>query len=180
MKPTVPRQRSYLVNSQDLNKETRRKLFEERGKHSDLDFTHSNYPGSDEYMSVSTERAYEIWCDAWNAALANTQMGGMFNVGDKALRFEAGTTWISGMILFLPDTIGWYSFTEEQKTALSFKSTDKFRPAPKTVDLTTEEKVRAINEKGGLNAFDIIDRIQGGKTLDQLCAAYGVETTRRM
>lgn len=116
--------------------------------------------------------------DAWNAALVNAQQGGRFEVGDVVEYLHAITNQWTPATIRAVDGTNW----SEIKSHV--------RPAPKTVDLTVEEKrvrlMNAIVEKEQttqVNALAIIiDALHASqdtsKTLDQLCAQYGVETTR--
>jgi len=113
---------------------------------------------------------------AWNAALANVQTGGRFEIGQPVYfsttdrpEERLGAIAVSyGASFFLPDPAN-------------------VRPAPKTVDLTDDEKLEAIFEaelvKKILTEAGVWHKIavaRNTKTLDELCAQYGVETTRRV
>jgi hypothetical protein len=127
--------------------------------------------------------------EAYEAALDSVILpeGNGFDIGQRILRYEAGETWVMGICLFLPDSISWQSFTEDQRAALSVKSTDKFRPIPQTVELTDDEKLDAVekamaakSEDSRISVVRDLAKKLTHKTLDQLCAEYNVPTTREL
>ena len=122
----------------------------------------------------------------WNAALANVQPGGRFEIGqpvyfstpDRPVERMGSIAVAYGASYFLPDPAD-------------------VRPAPKTVDLTDDEKLTALVNK----VFDSVSKNRmlphetlladtwatiaratttGGKTLDELCAQYGVAITKEV
>ena len=104
--------------------------------------------------------------EGWNAALANALIG-RFEVGDVVMsRGSSDGKWMESVIMAFPKQGG--PVTNDPSNV---------RPAPKTVDLTDDEKLQALNDKGmTLKVF--VTGTRAGKTLDELCKEYGVETTR--
>jgi hypothetical protein len=126
--------------------------------------------------------------DGWNAALDSVILpeGKRFEIGDGALRFEAGDTWISGRVVFLPDGL-FETFNKNQQFQLGVDKLDKFRPIPQTVDLTDDEKLheveQAMKKRSEDSAIAVVRDLAKQltlKTLDQLCADYNVPTTREI
>jgi len=111
---------------------------------------------------------------AWNAALANMQQGGL-NIGDRvSILHDVKNERIPGMVVFRPDSGGWYDS----------RGLD-VRPLPKTVELTDDEKLRAIfdaelvkNVLTKAGCWRKIAEARNTKTLEQLCAEYSIATTR--
>lgn len=126
---------------------------------------------------VRTARTFEEWwsefggrvnfTDTWDAALASViSTGKRFEVGDRVIGGDSDSCTIVALV---DDGNGGY-----------WRDPADVRPIPQTVELTDDEKFLAIVTKNpDWTARDALVACQG-KTLDELCAQYGVETTRRV
>lgn len=110
---------------------------------------------------------------AWRAALASvistssTQGGKRFEVGDEATaNYTDGLH--RGLIGFVPN---------DKTNRRDIFDPSIVRPLPQTVELTVEDKLNEVVGKVGSLRL-IASELANGKTLDELCEAYGVETTR--
>ena len=116
---------------------------------------------------------------AWRAALANVEPG-----GDWAVELSNMVPW--DKVKSTNVVICAYDQTGDQ--VANFGKIN--RPLPKTVELTDDEKLMALereihrrNEQIGVELVDTVRdlarALATGKTLDELCQQYGIEITRR-
>lgn len=142
-------------------------------------------------VKPQTRISFEEWClskeydnperlewrrEAWNAALKNVipPEGKRFEVGDRAIDDVDAP----GEIVFRPMAVH----------CLLKKDPNKVRPFPQTVELTVQEKKLELFGKvfsGSQHTTEsawhyIADELMNGKTLDQLCAEYGVPLTKEV
>ena len=128
---------------------------------------------------VKTRMSFEEWRnstdtenprDAWNAALANAP------TGIEIPPVSEWPTWAKAIrVYFSANDHAPHAFQEGDGIALIP------RPAPKTVDLTDDENLEALRKRADTpdKAWAVMKGlIITGKTLDELCEQYGVETTR--
>jgi len=116
-----------------------------------------------------------VWQTVRTSAVAT---GKRFEVGDVVRsRGSSEGKWMESVITAVPKSTG----PETTNPA-------NVEPLPQTVDLTDDEKVDAIfasrvqrMPESIPNTWKAIaHELATGKTLNELCATYGVETTRRM
>lgn len=116
----------------------------------------------------ATADAFEL---GWNAALASVELPeGRFEVGQVVEVEDKYGTWNQCVVTIVGSN---------GKPAYG-----KVRPLPKTVELTDDEKLRAIEDAMPDSPLESARKVSRellkGKTLDELCAQYNVKTTREV